>query len=134
LNPEYAALYLAKANEFNFKPADLTTEEGQTDAIRYLLTNGLIPITPENLKLAGEAIYIDGEKLPTFLVESLKASANARWDDSWDCDEEFEDEEHEAKEPEVVGAWFTDGQPSSVKIAQQRKITVTTVYYVDLEG
>jgi len=133
LKPEYKTLYLEKAKQFDFKPADLKTKAGRSEAIRYLLACGFIPATPENIALVkGEEFYMDAHLLPESLVDAVKNSAVSKRDE-WEYDEESENEELDSQPAEITGVWIKDEKVTGAKIDQRRKIDVTTTYNVGLE-
>jgi len=123
-------LYLQKAEEHKFKPEDVGTVEGQREAMRYLLVNGLIPATPENLKTVGDKeFYMEASLLPKETVKKIYDDTMSK-EDKWEFDEEYEDEELRVISTDIEGIWIKDGKPTGAKIQRKREVRVTTFFVV----
>lgn len=123
-------LYLQKAKEHKFKPGDVGTAEGQREAMRYLLVNGFIPATPENLKTVGDKeLYIEAGLLPKDMVKKVYDDTVSK-EDKWEFEEEYEDEELKVISTNIEGIWIKDGKPTGAKMQRKREIRVTTFFLV----
>lgn len=122
-------MYLAKAKEHGFKPDDLNTEYGRSNAARYLLVNGLIPFTKENVELTGKwNWYISSERLPQALQDAVLKKALDGEAEGWEFDEEAEMEQKESGGGSLEGVWIRNGQIEDAKITRMRTIEVQTTY------
>jgi len=130
VSQKHLDLYLQKAKKYRFKPEDVGTAEGQREAMRYLLVNGFIPATPENLKTVGDKeFYMEASLLPKDMVKDTYDDAVSK-EDKWEFDEEYEDEELKVISTDIEGIWVKDGKPTGAKIRRKREIRVTTFYLV----
>lgn len=128
LPQEYLELYLAKAAKFRFEPENITTEAGQEQAARYLLTNGFIPLTKDNVALINEEFYIDAKLLPKALEAFVLNRAKAEQRE-WEADEEDEEEELKILREYIYGVWVKEGKITGAKVVQEREIRVSTTYF-----
>ena len=107
--------------------ADL--KRGDKDIRQYLLVNGHIPLTPENLQ--GIDGYISANSIPVELTAKLLKIAE---DEVGDYQEEVETGNFgEVKGVRLDGAWFENGIVENFKVKRTRHIEVITDYTITLE-
>jgi len=119
---DYFQMYLEKVNEIGF------SEPHIAGIVRYLLVNGHIEATPENLALMGDTeFYLDAEHMP----EQLKKQALEHYEnfpENADFDEELEIEEIEIHGHKLEGAWICNGNMTGFKVCVTRTVKVESTY------
>ena len=105
----------------------LKTVKGEdAEARRYLIVNGLIPVTPENVKGIPE-FYVDAGCLPKEIVEELEQYGREHEDEA-DYSEDAEEDTVETQQFRLKGAWIEEGQIKSLHLIRHEKREAEAVY------
>lgn len=116
----YIKIYLDKAKEHGFKP------DGAREIIRYLIVNGLIPVTDEHLEIMGDyEFFIDADKLPEKFINQANKAIKT---EDGEYHEETELDVLKVFNETVEGAWIKNGKITSFKTIRKRHIEVETTY------
>lgn len=136
MKKEYIELYLEKCKEHKIKPGDTDNPETQKSIARYLMVNGWIPFTPENIALTGDlSWHISVAHLPKELRASIGLIIAADRE-SW----EYQDEQrldspiavYEAIE--MKGVWLRAGKIVTALFTQvTKRVNTETEYTAELK-
>lgn len=126
--PDYFNLYLEKSKEHNFTPAAVQ------EIIRYLMVNGIIPVTEEHLALMGDKeFHVSAKHVPEKYRKEAEAQYLAAPTDGRYI-EEHEIEWLDTKEHELDGVWFKNGKMEGFRMEVTRIVKVTTSFDYPPEG
>ena len=126
---KYIDIYLAKAEEYGFKPRDIDTEEGRQGAARYCLVNGLIPFTPENVALTGAGDwYISAEHIPEELQKKFLTMAK-KVEGEWMRVDEYSTDVTRVLSTKFEGIQIENGRLYSVKVKVNSLAELCEGYY-----
>ncbi len=138
ISEKFIRLYRQKVRKYKFSGSvsrkAAKTEKGRQEIMRYLLVNGFIPATQENIALGPkDQTYIDAKHLPEDvrkkaldLVNGARETSNA--DEETDLeDQTIEEETNTTPSPELLqGIWIrNDGTLLGAKTERSYKATVT---------
>ena len=134
---KFIRLYRQKVRKYKFSGSvsrkDAKTEKGQHEIMRYLLVNGFIPATEENIALGpNDQTYIDARHLPEELRKTAlklvnRARVTSDLDEEMDVEDQSIEEEAEAKSQETLQGIYvnSEGTLFGVKTERSYKATVT---------
>jgi hypothetical protein len=134
---KFIRLYRKKVRQFKFSGVsrkEATTEKGQREIMSYLLVNGFIPATKENIALGPKKeTYIDAKHLPEDMRKKAldlvnQARKKSTVEEETDLEDHTIDEDSNASpSPESLqGIWISsDGTLFGVKTERSYKATVT---------
>jgi len=132
-------LFIEKSKEvpFNIEHVDLTSPEGQQEAVRYLLVCGHIPFTVENLKFVKKEFHIFAEQLPDTLKRQVLELAMEKQsldeESEWMYVEEEPIEELRVLSNKLNCVRIKDGKVVEAGIDQVREVKVSTRYDVRVD-
>jgi len=117
--------YLECSKEHGFRPDSLH------EVVRYLLVNGHINFTEENLALMGDReFFLGADKVPKEFHEKLIELAKGTDRKDWTIDDDFEREEKKLLDTELEGIRIKAGRVAGVKIGLSRMVEVYQTYDV----
>lgn len=128
LPKEFIKKYRAAAKKYKLGGAKIPpeTEDDAREITRYLLVNGHILITPENLAMGPKhEFYLDVDGCPDFLKEQcdqIMTHEDVEWTQE---DDPEEDNVRDEKTPEVIGVWIQEGKVNSVKVRTRYTADIT---------
>lgn len=136
---KFIRLYRQKARKYKFSDSvsrkDAKTEKGQREIMGYLLVNGFISATEENLALGPqEETFIAAEHLPEHLKKTVlelvsRVPADSQLDDQY-VNEKDGAETHETLEGAYINS---EGRLFGVRKHREYEATVTDILDVTLK-
>ena len=130
----YLEMYLECSKEHGFKPDNLQ------EIVRYLLVNGHIHLTEENLALIGDReFFLGADRLPeemdlaggtVKIHEKLLKTAKLVDNQDWTLHDDHETEHIREVSTELEGVWIKDGRVRSLMLGITRVVKVYQTYSV----